>query len=186
MKLKLVLRSILYYIDILLFLASPMFVILLIVCVIAFVDRYNNHNNFVHRLEAYGQIAQVQLDPDPSPELGYHVDFIQDNGERFYGFLNPKYYPPEVASKLNPGEQVSIIYLPPPYNYDTDVVLANQFAAVQNYYGYATDIGLVFVVCWLVVAFHPEWLYIGFTQDFGDILKRTMAQPAPWQSREHA
>jgi hypothetical protein len=168
-----VLRVILSLCDVLVMVCSPLFIILIVVCVIVLLDRGGAHWRFVNKLEQKGLVAQaVVADDEPSAALGWMVEFDDPaQPDERYGWVDPAYYSPEVAATLKPGAEIEIRYLP--QSYESDVVLNRHFDQVKGYWGYATDVGIAFIVSWLVLIWHPEFLYLGYDVPFDQALKTT-------------
>lgn len=153
-------KQVLHTIDIFLLLASPLMILMFIIAVIILLDYGGQHYKLVKTLHEQGVQAQAKVVDAPPTSLGIPVVFNQpDYGEQ-YLFIKVDYYSPGVIESLHAGDQVAILYLPE-YN-ESRAVLADHFADVKHWYGFAVEPLIMMLVACLAVIVHPEVLYIGY------------------------
>jgi hypothetical protein len=160
-------------IDAMILFTSPLFMIAIVVCVIVLLERGGEHVRYVQNLEDRGLTALATVEDDESPRYGWWYVRFDDpaQSEARTGFIDEKYYTRAVVDSLHRGVQVEIRYLPE--SYENFFVLEAHFGQVRYYWGFAYDIGVMFLISWLVVILHPEFLYIGYNVPWPDAIGRT-------------
>ena len=177
-KIVRIIKAILWFLDGLYMAVTPMLIILVVVSVIVLLERGGGHFRFVYDLERDGLVAEGTIVSDePSETLGWQVQFYDyaQEDER-YGYLSPYYYTPEVVALLKPGAEVQIRYLP--QSYKSNVILNEHFNQVRGYWGYAYDAGIMFLVAWVGLILHPEFLYLGYDVPFSELMQQRFQRMA--------
>jgi hypothetical protein len=153
-------KQVLQALDIFFFLASPLMILMFIIAVIILLDYGGQHYNLVKTLQEQGVQARAEVVDAQPTSLGIPVVFNQpDYGEQ-YLFIKVDYYSPRVIESLHAGDQVAILYLPK-YN-ESRAVLADHFADVKHWCGFAVEPLWMMLIACLAVIVHPEVLYIGY------------------------
>jgi len=161
-KLAAILRTGIMACDTLLMLLAPLSVIAIVVCVIVLLDRGGTHFRMVQKFERECLVVEARIVvSEPAESIGWMVEFDDPvQAQTRTGWLEDHYYSAEVKATFARNARVIIRYLPQPY--ETDVVLNDHFGQVQRYWGFAYDVGIMFLVSWVIVVLHPEFLYIGY------------------------
>jgi hypothetical protein len=157
--------------DIFLFAISPLAILMAVVALIVLADRASEHNRFLRELRASGQVTNAEVSGIEWEYALVFVRYIQEGEERF-GLLYTRYYP-EAAHQLQLGQSLRVRYLP--HGSAEEVIWEDHFSAVENYYGYAREGGIMLAVAWIIVVLHPEFLYLGYAGTLPDLNTRTRA-----------
>lgn len=156
------------YLDGFILLISPMTILLFIVSVIAILDRVGNHQSFLRNLDQSGMVTTATVSSffqsAVSGEPTIAVDFIDPLQQERTGFIKTKYYPAEIIASIHRGDIVNIRYLEPAY--ESQVILNDYYANVRNYFGFAYDVIGMMLISWVLIIIHPEFLFLGFGQDW--------------------
>ena len=156
-------KSVLGLLDMLLLLLSPLAILMFVVGVIVVIDRTGTHQAFLRRLEQNPVLTQAVVDQIDSDWIV--VRFADPNEkEARIGLVKPVYYPPEVIRALKPGDTVNLRYMAPAY--ESQAVLDDYYAAVQNYLGFLIEPLIILLVAWVVIVRYPDLLFWGFIDDF--------------------
>jgi hypothetical protein len=149
-----------HWIDAGLLVMSPLAILMVIVAVIVLLDRAGEHAQFLNAMHTHGRVVDGQVSGVEREDALIFVRYI-DGGQEETGLLYTKYYP-EALNMLNEGQALRIRF--DPHDVDRNLVWEDHFSAVENYWGYAVDSGLMLLIGWLIVVIHPEFLYIGYAE----------------------
>lgn len=154
-------KNIWQFLDAAVFFVSPLAVLGFIIFSIMTLDGFGQHVQFLRGIDGHGLESVGAWNPPSSSGKYAYVAFDkEENGQT--GVLVPvKYYCAETLAALQEGQKVRVRYALPPA-YETKAVLVDEYHQVKGYTGYFTEVLWPFLVCWAVVAIHPEWLYLGF------------------------
>ncbi len=153
------------FLDALCFFLSPLAIIGFIIFAIMILDGFGQHVQFLRALEQNGVEASGAWNP-PSKRGGYaYIAFETEQNGQTGVVVSTKYYTRETLAALKKGQVVRVRYTHPPA-YETKGVLLDAYGQVKGYTGYLSDILWPLLVCWAVVAVHPEFLYLGFVDAF--------------------
>lgn len=145
--------------NILLYFLSPLALLLVVVCIIAFLDRVGQHNRLVNLMSTRGAIVEATVSRlDPEKGLVF-LDYRLDGEERI-GLLYTRYYP-DALDVLAPGNQ--ILARVDRSGVEALAVWEDRFSQFRGYLGFATDLAVIFAAGWLVLVLRPEILYVGLS-----------------------
>lgn len=123
--------------------------------------RFGEHQALLTALAADGvETWGIWYAPSGDSRLGV-VEFDQEQHGLTGVVVDTRYYTAEILAALKQGERVLVRYLYLP-KHDPQGFLAGALPQVQRYTGHLAGLFWPFLVCWLVVVVHPEWLFLGF------------------------
>lgn len=139
---------------------SPMTLIAFIVLCIILFDGFGSHVQFVRAMEENG-VAAIAIWQKPDPQYEFVIlDLEQADHGISSVTVYTKYYSPETFAALKAGQRVRVRYTYPP-EYESKAVLADAFGEVKGYTGYISDIIWPILICWLLLALRPDFVYFG-------------------------
>ncbi len=153
-----VLKIVLQLINALLWIISPLAIIMFFFGgLISFINGLT-HRELIRRLDTEGQV-----------EVGYidfyaedmHLLFIDGNedGTEYFGSLPTQCYPDEVINSLQEGDPVAIRYIPGRVE---DLALEEYMNYVRDCPGIEPAMYYILGVCVVWVIIYPEFLYFGY------------------------
>jgi hypothetical protein len=147
--------------HILLLFAAALAPLMFLVGVIAAIDRWGIHQRMLTNLAQYGKPAQAQISyvDEEYNRAGLH--FWDEAGEERYGTLDLRFYPPAVQAQILPDAQVEILYIAANVSESEKTVLREYYSQVQNAPGVDVDVWGLLAVSWLLVMFHPQFVFAG-------------------------
>lgn len=150
-------RTLINLIDMFLYITSPLAIILFIVTVIVFLERVGEYRGFVDDLSDNGKITQAKVTGIFDDLLT--IEFVDPQTEDTrYGVIETEYYAADVLDGIKPHDVIEIRYLLPAY--ESHAVIESAFNQVKSYWGYLTDVLVMFVISWVWIVIHPEFLYL--------------------------
>jgi hypothetical protein len=161
-----IIKNGLAYLNLLMLLLSPLAILMFVVGVIVMFDRTATHQGFLRRLEQSGVVTQAVIERVDANWIVVRFADLTDQEPRI-GLVNPVYYAPEVLPALKPGVAVSVRYMFP--DYESQGVLNEHLTAVQNYWGFLWQPGIMMLIAWVIVVRYPDLLFWGFLDDSGKI-----------------
>jgi hypothetical protein len=161
-------KLLLGFLDGFILLISPMTILLFVVGVIAMIDRVGIHQGFLRKLDQSGMVTTATVSSifrsAVSDEPTIAVDFMDQLQQERMGFIQTKYYPAEVVDSIHRGDVVNIRYLEPAY--ESQAILNDYYSNVCGYFGFAYDVIVMMLISWVLIIIHPEFLLLGFGQDW--------------------
>lgn len=146
--------------------------LMFLVGVIAGLDRWGMHNRFVERLETYGKTTEATVSYIDEEYNRAGLDFVDSKGQQRYGSLELRYYPPEVVQSIQPGVELRIVYIDAIVSEGEKTALAEYYEQVRTAPAVTPDVWWVLGITWLLIAFYPQFTFLGFV-DFDKLIKLT-------------
>lgn len=153
------LRNVLDLLDGFLLAASPLAIIMFVFGAIVFIDALITHQNMVANFVSNGKSAQATVSLVYPGDKEVVVDYLDSEGKEQFGILKTQYYPQIIQQAWVEGASLRILYA---QNSDSKVLAADYLDNVHSYAGHLLEPSILLLISWLVIIFHPEFLYIGY------------------------
>jgi len=157
-------KALLHMLDGFLLILSPLIIILFVILVIVLLDNYGTNWKYLQKMQAEGEVVWgVMVDTyDPAAEdetyLGVIYPTYYDPDE--IGLLRIAHYSSEQLLTLHEGAAVEIRHLP--NDLEETVMLQRFFDPLGNLWQMNRINVAILLVSWLIIAWHPEMLYLGY------------------------
>ena len=154
--------------DVLLWLISPLALLMLIVGMITFLDRWGTHRRLRLALEEDYLVASATISWCYQDGGYCYTDFTDEQGRERYGKLDWRFYSKAVRaelSELDRGQTVLVRYASD--EFEDDLVLAEHYHAFLHYRGYIYDTVGLALASWLILIRHPEVMLLALVDDLG-------------------
>lgn len=163
-KIQRAIQGILTTLDVLLLILSPLVIILFVVLVIVLLDSFGTHWRYLNRLAEQGSTAWgvmvESFQPDDEEEVYLAIRYPTPQNNDEIGLLRMAYYSKAELLRLHEGDVVKVRYLPD--QSDVTVMLEDSFSPLSRFLLLNRINLILLVVCWAILAWHPEFLYLGF------------------------
>lgn len=159
-----VIKAVLRILEGFLFILTPLIIILIVILVIVLLDSYGTYWRELQQMEREGEVVWAKVidvyDPEAEDETYLGVMYPTYYKPDEIGLVRIGYYSREQLLTLQEGAPVQIRYLP--NELETVVMLEQYFDPLRNLWQLNQTTVIILAVCWLIVAWHPEMLYIGY------------------------
>jgi|GEM_PF-3052269 len=140
---------------------TPLLLIGILIAALILLDGYISHNNMLERMTEQGLITTATI-RSISDDFVF-VNYEDAEGNERSGVLDRYYYPPSVWARHEPGETLTIRYLPRRTPGSDRVLLEDRFADVRDYQDYFDSRLLIMLaICWGGLIMEPAVLFLGF------------------------
>jgi hypothetical protein len=156
-------KAVLRILEGFLFILTPLIIILIVILIIMLLDSYGTYWRELQQMEREGEVVWGKMIDSYNP----------DEEETYLGVMYPTYYNPEEIGlvrigyysreqllALPEGAPVQIRHLP--NELETTVMLEQYFDPLRNLWQLNQTSVIILAVCWLIIAWHPEMLYLGY------------------------
>ncbi len=156
-------KTILQMLEGFLVILTPLIIILIVILVIMLPSNSGAYWRELQKMEREGEVVWGKMIDSYNPDeeetyLGVMYPTYYDEDE--VGLLRIGYYSREQLLPLEKGAPVQIRHLP--NELETTVMLEQYFDPLRNLWQINQSYVIILAVCWLIVAWHPEMLYIGY------------------------
>lgn len=162
-----VIKTILRMLEGFLFILTPLIIILIVILIIALLDSYGTYWKELQQMDREGEVVWGKMIDSYNP----------DEEETYLGVVYPTYYKPDEVGllrigfysreqllTLQKGAPVQIRHLP--NELETTVMLEQYFDPPRNLWQINKVSLILLLVSWLIIAWHPEMLYLGYQDKF--------------------
>ena len=174
-----VLKAVVHLLDGFLFILTPLIIILFIILVIVTLDNFGNHWALLRLMETDGEVVQGKMmdtyDPAAEDETYLAVQFAAYYNPEEIGLVRIAYYSEQQLSRLREGDPVEVRYLP--NEIETVVMLEQYFNPPANFFQLNKVNLILLAICWLIIAWHPQMLYLGYMDQKVDPFARFIKRP---------
>ena len=147
-----------------LFILTPLIIILIFIMIFVLLDSYGTFWRELQQMEREGEVVWAKVidvyDPEAEDETYLGVMYPTYYNPEEVGLVRIGYYSPEQLLTLQEGAPVQIRYLP--NELGTIVMLEQYFDPLRNLWQVNKVSVIILLVSWLIIAWHPEMLYIGY------------------------
>ena len=154
------------FVNIFLWLISPLAFLMLIVAIIMLMDFQGKHHRQRAALEEEPLVATATITSCFPEERFCYAEFTDITGRERHGRLDWRYYSNVMQldlKSLGQWDRISVRYARD--KYADDIVLANHYGAFLTYRGYYFDMGGIALVSWGILMLHPEIMLIALVKD---------------------
>jgi len=150
---------------------SPIAILFFLLCAVLLPVELSEHPNYLEVLENESLIVDATIDY-VYDDGDVHVIFLGQDREEQYAILETHFYTPEVVQTLTKGSSHTIRYVP--NDWDNGPVLAAHFDQVLAYRKDLSGLYFLFGISWLMLIIRPDFLYIGYIENFENLFKRQL------------
>ena len=157
-------KAVLRILEGFLFISTPLIIILFVILVIVLLDSFGTHWKYLKKMESEGAVVWGMMsdtyDPDEEGETYLAVRYPTYYDPEEIGLVRIAFYSQEQLLSLREGDAVEIRHLP--NELETTVMLEQYFDPLRNLWQVNQTYVIILAVCWLIIAWHPEMLYLGY------------------------
>lgn len=154
------------FVDVFLFLVSPLAIIMFIFLMIIVADELGQHVQMIRDLDRYGVVVEGEW--HPADEGDKYASVWVPTGEMApWGLpdyeihlVKVRYYSASRLAGLQEGQPVRVRYVNQ-LGMEERAVLEDDYPALRRWPGFLTDYLVPILICWGVVILHPDFLYLG-------------------------
>lgn len=154
------LKNVWKVLDLFLYVLSPMVIIAFVVLCIVIVNGFGEHMDWLSALKEQNTLVEGTLGHFSEGDKMIFVNLDKELNGFDSLVIYTRYYSAETLASLKEGQRVRVYCTVPP-KYEARAALVDHFSEVQYYVGYFADLLVPFLLCWVVIVLHPDFLYLG-------------------------